>query len=144
MPKIFYFIGQSGSGKTTLSNKLKDFLNDGSVQIDGDDMRRLFNNKDYSPEGRRKNIRLAHNITKDLINKNISVILSLVSPFRDLREELKTEYDVIEIYLYTTEDRGKNNYHVDYFEKPKEKYIELNTTNKTIEESFNELIKKIK
>lgn len=142
MGKIYYFIGQSGSGKTTLSNMLNDFLKEESVQIDGDDMREIFKNKDYSPLGRRKNILLAHNITKDLIN-NKTVILSLVSPFRDLRDELKSTFNVVEVFLNTTEDRGKNNYHVDYFEKPKDNYIEIDTTNKNPNESFIELLGKI-
>ena len=144
MNKIYYFIGQSGSGKTTLSNMLNNFLNQTCIQIDGDDIREIFNNKDYSIKGRRTNVELAHNIAKFLIKKENNVIISLVSPFKDLRDELKKENVVIEIYLHTTENRGRNEYHVNYFEIPTENYIDIDTTNKTDEESFTNLLIKLK
>ena len=49
---ILVFFGQPHSGKTTLSN---DILNDGfEFSIDGDDLREMFSNKDFSRDGRIK------------------------------------------------------------------------------------------
>lgn len=143
MHKIFYFIGQPGSGKTTISKKLIDYLDDLTYHIDGDDIREIFNNKDYSEEGRRKNIQRAQDIARFLSRKDTTVVMSLVSPYKDLRDEFKKDSLVIEIYLHTTEDRGRNHFHVDNYEPPTENYIDIDTTNKTEEETFDILIKKL-
>ena len=61
---IYLFTGQPGSGKTTLAKKLQFWLQTEKrnwrksvLHIDGDKLRELFPNKDYSKEGREKNIR---------------------------------------------------------------------------------------
>ena len=59
--------------------------------IDGDNLRNLFQNKDYSRKGREANIRLGMSIAAYLINKNCIPIISLVSPYRFLREEFKSK-----------------------------------------------------
>lgn len=143
MRKIFYFIGQPGSGKTTIAKKLVEYIDDLTYHIDGDDIREIFNNKDYSEEGRRKNIQRAQDIARFLSRKDTTVVMSLVSPYKDLRDELKKDSLVVEIYLHTTEDRGRNNYHVENFEPPTENFIDIDTTNKTEEETFKILTKKL-
>ena len=50
---IFWFTGQPGSGKTTLGKALLEKLND-AFHIDGDDLRGLSANVDYSEQGRIK------------------------------------------------------------------------------------------
>ena len=49
--KIYWFTGQPGSGKTVLSLKLKTFLEFNTTNevfhIDGDELRKLFNNQKY-------------------------------------------------------------------------------------------------
>lgn len=143
MYKVFYFIGQPGSGKTTIAKKLVEYLDDLTYHIDGDDIREIFSNKDYSEEGRRKNIQRAQDIARFLSRKDTTVVMSLVSPYKDLRDEFKKDSLVIEIYLHTTEDRGRNHFHVDNYEPPTENYIDIDTTNKTEEETFDILIKKL-
>ena len=61
---IYWFTGQPSSGKTTLGTKLHRFLKTEKrnwrrdvFHLDGDDLRLLTINKDYSEEGRRNNIR---------------------------------------------------------------------------------------
>ena len=143
--KIIWLTGQSGSGKTAIAQMILKY-NQNYFHIDGDDIRELFDNKDYSEQGRRRNIELAQQLAQYLYSKEKNVIVSLVSPYRDQREYFKQKIgtDLIEIYLRTTEDRGKNMYQVNNYESPIKNYIELDTTNKTPEESFEILNKKIK
>lgn len=138
--KIIWLTGQSGSGKTTIALQFLKYHPDW-FHIDGDDIRELFNNKDYSEQGRRKNIELAQHLAQYLYSKGKNVIVSLIAPYRDQREYFKEKIgkDLIEIYLHTTEDRGKNMFQTNY-ETPIQNYIELDTTNKIVEESY-EIIK---
>jgi adenylylsulfate kinase-like enzyme len=141
---IYWFTGQPGAGKTTIAKHLITYLNDNRViHIDGDDLRDIFQNKDYSEAGRRKNIERAQDIARFLNEKGHIVIVSLVSPYKDQRESFKKDNTVIEIFVTTTEVRGRENYHVKEYDAPTENFVTLDTTNKTIEESFIELIKYI-
>ena len=143
--QAIWLTGQPASGKTTLANMLIDYFkinedNKEFFNIDGDDLRDLFQNKDYSKKGRYANIRLGMSIAAYLINKNKIPIISLVSPYRELREEFKEKYKVLEIYLHTTEIRGREDYFVKDYEKPLQNFIEIDTTYKSEKESLNEIL----
>jgi adenylylsulfate kinase len=141
---IYYLVGQPHAGKTTLSKLLKEYLFPLNViQIDGDDLRDIFQNKDYSEEGRRNNVRRAQDIAMFLNAKGINVIISLVSPYKDLRDELKNKSDVIEVYVHTDDIRGRENFHVENYELPTENYVDINTTGVSELKTLEELIKKI-
>jgi adenylylsulfate kinase len=145
---IFLFTGQPHAGKTTLANHLKTALNLRNPTklvyiVDGDDLRRIVNNKDYSEQGRRINIGQAIAIAKYLDDKNYDVIVSLVSPYKDLREELKASNEVIEIYVHTTDTRGREAFHVSDYEPPTENFINIDTTDVDVLISLNDLLKKI-
>jgi adenylylsulfate kinase-like enzyme len=141
---IYYLIGQPHAGKTTLSKLLKQHLfPQNIIQIDGDEIRDIFQNKDYSEEGRRKNIQRAQDIAKFLNAKGFDVIMSLVSPYKDLRDELKSTSNVTEVYIHTTEVRGRESFHVENYEKPTEDYISIDTSGVSEFTSLGELINKI-
>ena len=147
MSKVIWFTGQPGSGKTTLAkrfieDKLIGFMKIQPVRIvhiDGDDLRDIVDNKDYSEKGRRENINLAMNLARFMDNKGFIVIVSLVSPYRDQREELKMERNIGEFYLHTTEIRGKEDYFVEDYEPPLYNFTDIDT-NKTIEECTDEVL----
>ncbi len=144
---ILWFTGQPGSGKTTLAerfikDKLIGFMKIQPVRIihiDGDDLRDLTDNKNYSEDGRRKNIELAQHMARVLDNKGFTVVVSLVSPYRDQREELKMERNIGEFYLHTTEIRGKEDYFVEDYESPLHNFTDIDT-NKSIEECVDEIL----
>lgn len=141
---IYYLIGQPHAGKTTLSKLLKQHLYPQNIiQIDGDEIRDIFQNKDYSEQGRRKNIQRAQDIAKFLNAKGFDVIVSLVSPYKDLRDELKLSSNVIEVYIHTTDVRGRESFHVENYEKPTEDYISIDTSGVSEFTSLGELINKI-
>jgi adenylylsulfate kinase-like enzyme len=148
---IIILTGQPHSGKTTISNYLKkaievSYPHRKVYQIDGDELRLVLDNKDYSEQGRRKNIETAHAIAKYLQRESIKndVIISLVSPYRDLREKLKSEYDCVEFYVRTSEIRGREKFHVENYEIPLENFTEVDTTDATEFETLNFVLDNIK
>jgi len=143
---IYWFTGQPAAGKTTLAKLLIEYLSKSNKKIfhiDGDDIRNIFNNQDYSEVGRRKNIQTAQEISQFLSYKGNDVVVSLVSPYKDQREEFKNKIEVIEIYVYTSDNRGKNNFHVENYQAPLENFISIDTTNISELESLNQIILKI-
>jgi adenylylsulfate kinase len=127
---IYWFYGQPGAGKTTLSNALNLRIN--AIQIDGDDVRSVFNNQDYSKEGRIKNLTLINNIVRFLDHTGFNVIVSVVSPYKEIRDQL-LDLDIKYFYVCTTEIRGKENYFAKDFEIGENDCI-LDTTNKSVDE----------
>ena len=145
--KIYWFTGQPGAGKTVLSLMLKTVLEDKNkvFHIDGDELRSLFNNQKYGREGREENIKRAQDIAKFILAQGHTVIVSLVAPYKELRESFK--YDLgdllVEFYVHTTDIRGREHFHTDEYEQPTENFIDINTTGVDPQESLNEIIKHI-
>jgi adenylylsulfate kinase len=131
---IYYLIGQPGAGKTTIANEMitnpkRDTF--AAYHIDGDDIRDLFDNKDYSEQGRRRNIELAQHIAEYLHKNGEDVVISLVSPYKDLRDKFKKKMgnNVLEVYIHTNEIRGKESFFVENYEPPTDDYFNMCTDN---------------
>ena len=137
---IFWFTGQPGSGKTTLGKALVDKLGN-AFHIDGDDLRGLSSNADYSEQGRINNIRTAQSIAMYLDNKGKNVVVSVVAPYKWLREEFKSRHNVNEIYLHTSEIRGREHYFAKDYEVPDENYLDIDTTHASVEECVVKIMK---
>lgn len=137
---IIVLFGQPASGKTTLAKK---FVGEGFHHIDGDHLRELFKNKDYSKEGRLKNLNRASDIAHYLNKaKNYNVVVSVVYPYEEAREYLsKLSRDVKWIYLIYQEDRGRDQFKVEDFEVPHMDDVDLiiNTSNTSIEDSLDQI-----
>ena len=138
---IYLLYGQPASGKTTLGKLLAEHL-DTPFIIDGDEFRGMFKNTDYGFSGRKKNIRAANAVATYLnkkgkdgdwkaiyvdidngwkshpVNKKTHVVMSLVNPYEQFRNELKEDNqgEVIEVLLTSSRDLRKG-YHVEDFEK---------------------------
>ena len=131
---ILWFTGQPGSGKTTLCKELQNRVfctSKKTIHLDGDDLRDILNNKDYSEKGRRKNIQFAINMAKVMDNKGYLVLVSLVSPYRDLRIGKV-------FYLHSKRDIRKQ-YHVENYEPPIENFTKINT-DKPIGDCVSEIL----
>ena len=143
---IIMFTGQPNSGKTTLALELVHRLHEirkdvTATIIDGDSLRKITRNTDYSKDGRRKNVKSAINlaINSDTSSNDYTVV-ALVSPFKELREQLKhnTKNIVKEIYLHS--NRLREGKMVDYYEPPLNNYLDIDTDKHTIEESIKLII----
>ena len=147
---VYWFTGQPGAGKTVLGRKLHSFLKTEKrnwrrdvFHLDGDDLRELTINKDYSEEGRVKNIRNAQMITEYLHNNGCDVVVSLVAPYRTLREEFKERIgfdNFIEFYVHTTQKRERDKFKVKEYEQPEIEFIDIDTTKDSPDISFSRII----
>ena len=140
---IYWFTGQPGHGKTSLATALITHLQGQGVEpfhVDGDDLRALTSNADYSRAGREANIRRAQTIAHYLHNQDRVVVVSLVAPYRGLREEFKAATGLTEIYVHTTEARGREAKHASDYEAPLERFIDIDTTGSPVESSLASLL----
>lgn len=151
---IYWFIGQPGCGKTTLAklfkNKLKKHLYKSVVHFDGDDLRILFGGlyksehftKEYRVEQTRQLQKILAHI--DGQGPEIDVIVSTVNPYRDVRDDFKKSHvNVTEIYVTKTDIRGREAFNAIDFEVPLERFVHIDTTGKTPEQSVTELWEKL-
>lgn len=141
---IIVLFGQPTSGKSTLakSYQMRLFLDYGvSVPIlDGDDIRAMFNNQDYSKEGRIKNLNRISDIATFLNKQYHVVIVSAVYPITEARNYLNqlNPEQVIWVHLTYQGERGREANHVKDFELPNEldtpNLLNLNTTTDDVEQ----------
>jgi adenylylsulfate kinase len=143
---IIWLTGQPGAGKTTIAKELEFAFahKDNVTLIDGDDLREIFPGTGFTREERYKNIRRAQDIAKFLDWNGHLVIVSLVAPYRELREELKASAFVVEAYVHTTDIRGREKFHVADYEQPLTNFIDIDTTNKTIKSCADQIIEALK
>jgi adenylylsulfate kinase-like enzyme len=150
---IYWFTGQPGAGKTVLGTKLKDFLQTEKrnwrkdvFHIDCDYLRELTLNKDYSETGRIQNIKNAQLLAYFLQNKNCDIVVSLVAPYKDLREEFKEVCGntIVEIYVHTNRKRNREEFKVKEYQAPEENFFDMDTTSDNPTQSFTKLIHYLK
>ena len=87
---VIWMTGLSGSGKSTIAKLLEKMLSEHhlfSVVLDGDELRKTLN-KDlgFSEADRTENIRRAAELAKLLLQKNVIVICSFITPLQKHRE----------------------------------------------------------
>jgi len=141
---IYWFTGQPGSGKTTLAIALKSALRKRGrpvVHLDGEFLRELMSNKDFSEAGRIRNIKAAQQLAAKLQSEGIVVVASFVSPYRSIREQFKRTDQVLEIYMHTTDVRGKEAYFVANFEPPQQDFVDIDTTNASVEICLQKILR---
>ena len=133
---IIWITGQPGAGKSTVGRALLEALESKgkkAFMVDGDDLRALTANADYSQAGREANIRRAQDIALYLSRQGCIAIVAVVAPFRWLREEFKARANVKEVYVHTTDIRGREHFHSDEYGATEVDYLDLDTTDATVE-----------
>jgi len=105
MYKIFWLTGLPCSGKTTIAKELAKNIH--AEILDGDDIRKIIKNNDFSSEGRKNHMASVAEFASILSRYN-NVIVSLVSPIKSVREEIKKRYpNLTEIYVYADAETCK-------------------------------------
>ena len=146
---IYWFTGQPGAGKTIQATKLKELLQTEKrnwrkdvFHIDGDSLRELTLNKDYSEAGRVQNIKNAQLLAFFLNANECDVVVSLVSPYREMREEFKKSCGtgIVEIYVHTNRKRQREQFKVEGYEAPEKDFFDMDTTSDNPVQSFTKLV----
>jgi adenylylsulfate kinase len=166
---ILLFCGMSGAGKTTIAERVKmkmESLNINVEVIDADEYRNfLFKDLGYSKIDRCENIRRLAFLANKFSQYKIVTIICAISPYEDIREEIKSKYKNVKIIfinckipeLIKRDTKGLYkkallpNDHVDKlhnltgindpFEIPEKPDIVINTDSNDIETCANDLIK---
>jgi adenylylsulfate kinase len=104
-PLILWFTGLSGSGKSTLADLVEQGLYERHVHtmlLDGDNIRHGLNsNIDFSPDGRKENIRRIGEVSRLFLDAGIVVITAFISPYREDRDMVRklAGEDFVEIFV---------------------------------------------
>lgn len=106
---LLWFTGLSGSGKSTIANALEHKLHQEGFKtyaLDGDNIRKGINNDlDFSPEGRKENIRRIAEVSKLLVDAGVIVLAAFVSPYKKDRENIANivgNDNFVEIFVNTS------------------------------------------
>lgn len=152
---IIYFLGQPCSGKTTLADYFYEHYYSSehgkSFRIDGDKMRDLFKNTDYSREGRITNLNRSSDVATYLHSEGHDVIMSFVCPYKEAREYLEEKgIPILWIHLdyeKSWDVRGRESYHVEDFDAlstyPLKNTIQINTTQMDVKDCYDEIKKRV-
>jgi adenylylsulfate kinase len=162
-----WLTGLSGAGKSTITHVLGKKLSDGgySVEVlDGDIVRtNLTKELGFSKEDRDTNILRIGFVASLLTRHGVIVLVSAISPYRDIRDEVRTRIgNFVEVFvnapldvcenrdikgLYKRARSGeiKSFTGIDHpYECPLNPEIECRTDLETIEESINKIWQKLK
>jgi len=158
---IIWMTGLPCSGKTTIANKLSEHISNLAI-LDGDEMRELLSpNEDFSRNGIISHNKKVVNIAKLLLEHNVPVCVSKISPFAENREyarKVLSNHSFLEVYvkcsidscekrdvrgMYKKARNGKiSNFigiHVTY-EPPTKPELIVDTENSTISHSVQKIL----
>lgn len=162
-----WFTGLSGAGKTTLAREVEKRLRARGMKVevlDGDVVRQnLSKGLGFSKEDRDTNIRRIGFVCKLLTRNNVVAIAAAISPYRDIRDEVRREIgNFVEVYvecplevlverdvkgLYKkalageiTNFTGVN----DPYEPPLNPEVVVHSDRETVEESVEKIMRKLK
>lgn len=143
---VLVLFGQPHSGKTTLGELVRQFVqlkkHTEVHHLDGDELRKLYDNTDYSKAGRIANLNRAGDIAAYLDSKGLDVVMSLVYPYLEARTYLNQLIPNVKwVYLTYDGDRGREKFHVKDFDYPiGEDVLTINTSSQSIHDSLVQIL----
>jgi len=161
-----WFTGLSGAGKTTISRNVEQELRKLGYQVellDGDIIRQyLTKGLGFSKQDRDENIRRIGFVANLLTRNNVIVLVSAISPYRELREEMRHYIgNFVEVYvnaplsvceqrdvkgLYNKARSGEIKHFTgidDPYEEPLSPDIECKTDLENVEKSTRKVLSKL-
>lgn len=139
---IIVLFGQPHSGKSTLARE----LDNNHYLLDGDRFREVFQDKNFTREGRIKNLNRASDIAVFMHSIHDKITISMVYPYQEARNYLtemcnRLGIEIYWVYLEYTGERGREAYHVKDFElpSPEATVLPLSTSQDSIEECVNKI-----
>ena len=161
---VLWFTGLPCSGKTTVADKVAQILKKRSIKterLDGDIVRKsLSSDLGFTKQDRSENIKRVTFVAKLLSRNGVAVIISFVSPYREIREKARQQIDnfmevftdcplkecrrrdVKGMYKLADENKIENFTGVsDPYEKPLNPEITICTHRQTPRESCGKIIK---
>lgn len=165
MTFVIWLTGPSGSGKTTLAGALKQKIKQMGYRVevlDGDEIRKeLYPDIGFSKEARKMHNRVVIHMAKLLSRNDIIVIVSLISPFKSIREYARMELkNFIEVYLkcpletrirrdpkglYAKAIKGEIKGLTGYdgiYEEPEKPEVVINSDTMSVEEEVSQVLSK--
>ena len=104
-PAVIFLTGLSGSGKTTIAKALVEkYKKKGIVPVllDGDEIRKVIHQTGFDEESRKKHNLNVGYMASLLESQGNVVIVSLISPYSDTRNEIRTMCKrFVEVYVCT-------------------------------------------
>ena len=85
VPFVLWMTGLPCSGKTTIAKRLQELYPKFAV-LDGDELREWLSPKDFSRDARNEHNRRVAHLAKLLLKYNVSVLVSLISPFKEIEK----------------------------------------------------------
>ena len=130
-------MGLPGSGKTTLSDKLGKLLN--AKRVNADEIRKRFNDWDFSLEGRIRQAKRM-NIISDKEKVNSVVITDFICPTKEARKNFNADY----IIWMNTITKGKFDDTNQMFENPSKDEINFEIKEKNADKYKFIILEEIK
>ena len=165
-PFVLWFTGLSGSGKSTLALRIHAYLTTRGYKVewlDGDTIRSIFPDTGFTKEDRNSHVKRVGYLASILEKNGIIVISSLVSPYVESRDFVRTLCSkFVEVYLSTSlqecEQRDVKGLYKkarsgeitkftgidDPYEPPVNPEISIDTGKRSIDESADAIISCIK
>lgn len=161
-PCVIWLTGLSGAGKTTIAQSLYKRMQDEQIPselLDGDQIRQIFPTTGFSHAERDMHIRRMGFLASRLEAHGVTVIASLISPYRDSRRFVRGLCkNFVEVYISTPlnvcEKRDPKGLYAKYrrgelkgftglddpYEAPIEPQIEINTTDISVADSVQKIL----
>ncbi len=110
-PSVIWLTGFSGAGKSTIAKELARRLREQGVKVeelDGDTIREIFPQTGFTREDREQHVRRVGYLASRLENQGIFVIASLISPYEESRNFVRSLCkNFIEVHVATTLEECK-------------------------------------
>ncbi|WXG40370.1 MAG: adenylyl-sulfate kinase [Candidatus Freyarchaeum deiterrae] len=161
-----WLTGLPASGKTTIARALEKALRKKGLNVevlDGDEVRKnLSPDLGFTKEDRETHAKRVAYVAKLLVRNGVAVIVGLISPFRDFREQARNQIgNFVEVWvkcpleecirrdpkgLYQKAIKGELNDLTgiqEPYEEPLNPEVTVDTSQESLEESVNKILKKL-